>query len=70
MGKLATLVSIEGTTVEEMIEETTFDSVTYGICVNRGCDFTCQVEPDQSEGYCENCNTNTVKSSLVLAGII
>lgn len=46
------------------------DSVAPGICMNDGCDYITEVEPDQSEGYCENCDTCTVTSALVLAGAI
>jgi hypothetical protein len=40
------------------------------ICVTDGCDYTCEMEPDQDRGWCEVCSTNTVKSALVLAGLI
>lgn len=40
------------------------------ICTNPGCGFTAEYEPDSREGWCENCETNTVKSCLVLAGMI
>lgn len=70
MGKLDKLAEIEGMSVEEMLEEATFDSVAKGICVNPECDYTTQVEPDCREGFCENCRTQTVKSCLVLAGMI
>ena len=46
------------------------DSVCPGICMNSGCDYTVEVEPDQDRGYCERCGTQTVKAALVLAGII
>ena len=54
----------------EMLQEATFDSVAKGICMNEGCDYTCEVEPDSDNGYCEICGTNTVKSCLMIAGII
>jgi hypothetical protein len=38
--------------------------------MNEGCDFVTDVEPDQDAGWCELCNTNTVKSGLMLAGLI
>jgi hypothetical protein len=68
--KLDLLSNIEGMTIGEMLEEGTIDSVAYGICTNPGCDYTTTVEPDQSKGFCEVCGTPTVKSCLVLAGII
>ena len=67
---LAKLAEIEGMDVQEMLEHATFDSVAPGICTNKGCEYTTEVEPDQREGYCEKCGTNTVKSCLILAGII
>lgn len=70
MGKLETLAKIEGMKVMELLERGTFDGVCPGICMNPGCDYTVEVEPDQRRGYCEECGTNTVKAATVLAGII
>lgn len=56
--------------VMELLERATFDSVSPGICTNEGCDYSTEVEPDSDSGWCENCETNTVKSALMLAGII
>ena len=70
MSKLDDLAEIEGMTQEEMFQEGTFDSVCKGICVNPGCSYTVEVEPDCSSGYCEECKTQTVKSALILAGMI
>ncbi len=69
--KLAELAFNEGyDDVMELLERDTNDSVATGICTNEGCDFSTQVEPDSASGWCEVCETNTVSSSLVLAGII
>lgn len=54
----------------DMLEEASMDSVVPAICMNPDCDYTTGMEPDQSEGWCEMCDTNTVKSCLVLAGIM
>ena len=70
MGKLSTLADIEGMEVMEMLEQATYDSIAPGICTNPGCEYTTEIEPDQREGYCEDCGTNTVKSCLVLAGLL
>jgi hypothetical protein len=70
MSKIKKLAEIEGMTAMEMFEEATFDSVAKGICINPGCDYTIEVEPDCRSGWCENCHTNTVRSCLVLAGMI
>jgi hypothetical protein len=68
---LKRLMQLEGFTNEmEMLEKATIDSVVPGICMNKGCTFTCETEPDQEEGYCEACDTNTVKSCLILAHLI
>ena len=69
--KLAKLVEIEGyNSIEELMEAVFSDSVSPAICMNDGCDFTCEMEPDQDAGYCEECHTNTMKAAPVLAGII
>jgi hypothetical protein len=54
----------------EILEEGTTDGVCHGICMNKNCDYTCEVEPDQDKGWCEMCKTKTVKSALMIAGII
>jgi hypothetical protein len=53
-----------------LLEAVFSDSVSPGICMNEGCDYTVEVEPDQDRGWCEACGTNTVKSAPILAGII
>jgi hypothetical protein len=68
--KLEKLAEIEGLEVEELLEEATYDSVCMGICKNKDCDYTTEVEPDQDRGWCEECKANTVVSPLMLAGII
>ena len=45
------------------------DSVP-AICMNPDCDYTTDMEPDMSKGWCECCDTNTVKSAFVLGGFI
>lgn len=67
---LKKLAEIEGyDDAMDMLEEVNVDSVVPGICLN--CkEYTCGVEPDSSEGWCEECGTNTVQSCLVMAGII
>ena len=53
--------------VTAMLDDAVRDSVVPGMCMNPGCDFTDYVEADQDG---EDCLTNTVKSCLVLAGVI
>ena len=69
--KLAKLIETEGYESSEGLLEAVFsDSVSPAICMNDGCNFTCEMEPDQDAGYCEECRTNTMKAAPVLAGVI
>lgn len=73
--KLCDLAESEGYAATEdgilkMLEKATFDSVSPSICMNEGCSYTDGMEPDQDRGYCEECQANTMKSCLILAGII
>jgi len=68
--KLDKLAEIEGTTVEDLLEQSVFDGVSKGICTNPECNYTREVEPDQRKGYCEICETDTVISAAVLGDII
>lgn len=69
--KLARLMEIEGYDDElKLFADVLFDAVSPGICTNPGCDYTREVEPDQDRGWCEACGTQTVKSALILAGLI
>ena len=60
--KIDTLCSLEGIDIDELM----FDSVSPGICMNEDCDYTIEVEPDCSTGWCEECETQTVKSAVEL----
>ncbi len=68
--KLADLADQCGMSVSFFIEEYALDDVVPGICVCPGCDYTTEVEPDQRQGFCEDCGRQNVQSGLVLAGII
>lgn len=69
--KLNQLIDIEGfTSLEELLEEAVFDSVCIAICVNSGCSYTEELEPDQDRGVCAECGTPSMKSALILAGMI
>ena len=69
--KLSKLLEIEGyERVEDLIEAVFSDSVSPAICMNEDCNFTCEMEPDQNAGYCEECHTNTMTTAPVLAGLI
>lgn len=70
-GKLTQLIESEGyASLEEMLNVVASDSVAPGICVRQGCSYTCEVEPDQDAGWCEACGGQSVRSALVLAGVI
>ena len=57
--KLAKLIEIEGyDSVEDLAEAVLSEAVSPAICINEGCDFTCEMEPDQDAGYCEECRAN------------
>ena len=71
MTKLQKLMEIEGyTDLTAFLAACVTDSVNPAICCNPDCEFTCEMEPDQDRGWCEECSTNTMKSALVLAGVI
>ena len=38
--------------------------------MSEDCDFTCEMEPDQDAGFCEECRTKSMQSALILAGLI
>ena len=67
---LKKLSEIEGMSVNEMLEEGVYDSVCWGVCTNEDCNYTAQVEPDGSGYRCPECDTLTVQSACILAGII
>jgi len=69
--KLMKLSEVEGyKNPLDLVEAVSHDSVCPAICMTEGCDYTAEMEPDQTEGYCEECGGNTVTSALVLAGLI
>jgi histidinol-phosphate/aromatic aminotransferase/cobyric acid decarboxylase-like protein len=72
--KLAKLVELEGFGSEfDLFEATIADSVSPAICCNPDnpdCDYTAEMEPDQTQGWCEVCEANTMVAALVLGGII
>lgn len=68
--KLRILASAYGMSIREMLEQGMMDGVCAAICTAPDCDYTTDMEPDQTRGWCEVCNKNTVASALVLAGVI
>jgi hypothetical protein len=55
---------------EELIQQALMDGTSGGICTQANCGYTTDVEPDQDQGWCEMCHTNTVISGCILAGVI
>lgn len=69
--KLTKLSEIEGfESPDALIATSVHDSASPGICTRPGCDYSCEVEPDQDRGWCEECRAQTVQSALVLAELI
>jgi hypothetical protein len=69
--KLAKLIEIEGYgSVDQLLEAVVGDSVSPAICMNADCTYTCEMEPDQERGYCDECHTDTIVAAPVLAGVI
>lgn len=69
--KLQLLCENEGyDSPEEMMEEYQLAGAVPAICINPDCDYCDFMEPDQDRGYCEECDTNTLKSCFILAGVI
>lgn len=68
--KLEELADAWGLTVDGLLKEYGADCTVPGICMNEGCDYTTQYEPDQDAGWCDVCDTGTVASALILAGVI
>lgn len=70
MSKIKDLLSAEGMETAGFIEAYSLESCVPAICMNVDCDETYEYEPDQTHGWCEVCETNTVKSGLVLLGVV
>ena len=69
--KLRLLANAEGyRRVDEMLAAAALDTCSPAICCNNGCTYTCEMEPDQDRGWCDECSTNSMQSALILAGLI
>ena len=62
------LLKCEGITAEEFLERFAFDGLVPCVCVQ--CGHTTDHEPDQDRGWCDECEANTMKSGLILMGIM
>ena len=54
--------------IEQAMRDMDDYGTVQGECTRCGCDVT--VEPDCTDGYCDNCKSNSVVSPLVTAGLI
>lgn len=69
--KLNVIVDAEGfDSVEELFEAAVFDSICPSICCNEDCQYIEELEGDQTEGHCPECNTQSMQSALILGGLI
>ena len=69
--KLVALAETEGyAEVVDFLEDYALDSIVPAICMAPDCDPTADLEPDQRAGFCEACGRASVKSGLVIAGMI
>ena len=69
--KLVALAETEGhAEVADFLEDHALDSVVPAICMAPDCDHTADLEPDQRAGFCEACGRPSMKSGLVIAGMI
>ena len=70
---LVLLMEEEGFGQEEEIafmEEFELESVQPGICATPGCEYiNSRLEPDQDQGWCEECEAGTCVSAGILLGI-
>lgn len=46
------------------------DSVQPGICTNKGCNYTTEVEPDCVFGWCPECGDGSVASIGILMDLL
>ncbi len=71
MSKLTDLLEVEGyDDPMGMLEDFAHDSLVPGICMNADCNCTYNYETDSSDGWCDECQTNSVSSIHILMGII
>lgn len=68
--KLQQLMELEGYSGrhEQWLWDNLTKALVEGICTARDCDYTTQVEVDQTKGWCEVCQRKTVVSGQSLMG--
>lgn len=71
MSKLSTLTEDWGyESTFSLVEDYMDEGLMPAICMNEGCDYSTEMEPDQDRGLCECCGTNSVTSAAILLGVI
>jgi hypothetical protein len=68
--KLTLLVEAEGYANVDDFRNATTPICSLAICTNIACFNTCEIVAGRVRGWCEECSTNSMRSALVLAGII
>jgi len=69
--KLVALAESEGyAEVADFLEDCVLDSIVPAICMASDCSHTAELEPDQRAGFCDACGRSSMKSGLVIAGMI
>jgi len=53
----------------DMLTAASARGIAPALCENEGCNRLAEMEPDQTAGWCDQCNKNTMVSCLVIAGI-
>jgi len=61
---LKRICDAEGLPIEDLITELMSDSISPGVC--RECGYVTEIEQDNENGYCEECDTNTVVAATML----
>ena len=69
--KLVTLAETEGyAEVADFLEDHALGSIVPAICMALDCDHTADLEPDHRAGLCEAFGRASMKSGLVISGMI
>ncbi len=70
--KLEQLLELEGyeDDLDSFIQDSLPDILCKGICMYPSCEYTTDVEPEQDDGWCEECGEPTVKSGMMLAEVL
>ena len=54
----------------DMLEDCVTDSLVPCCCRNDNCEYTTELEPDCTNGWCEECREGSLVSVLIMAGIM